>query len=177
MLACKTHGSTSCRARGDRNATEGDSVSLDRRDQHPAVRCDQKRQPGRRRWWQLLCRRAGTLGADHLPVRQTAPTDSNVLDCYARPRHAGPKRSFVPQTRGSRADPAAYRRMGDIRRKPGASRRTLAYSCSVRFLSGDGANLDYPVKTARSVDSDRVVACRFPGKEMSGMTNARSSVS
>ena len=70
-------------------------------------------------------------------------------------------RTFHAYARGNSADPAVHRRLGCVRRKPGASRRRLAYSCSGAFLSHHGYSLDYPVETAAQVDPDRLVSGRF----------------
>ena len=65
-------------------------------------------------------------------------------------------RTVASKTCRNRADSAAYRRLGDVRRKHGAGRRRMAYSRSGSILSVHGNNLDHPIETVDPMDSDRL---------------------
>ena len=67
------------------------------------------------------------------------------------------KPAFSAQARRNRADFASYRRLGCVRRKPGADRRGLAYFGPGTFLSCHGGSVDSPLETADQVDSNRIV--------------------
>jgi hypothetical protein len=64
---------------------------------------------------------------------------------------AAAARSFVAKARRNRADPAAHRFLGGVRRKLGADRRAMAYSRSGYILPNYGNNLDYPIETIDSL--------------------------
>jgi hypothetical protein len=66
----------------------------------------------------------------------------------------------------NRPDFAAHRRLGGVRRKPGADRRRLAYFGPGAFLSSDGARMDFAVETAREVDGNGFLSGRFALKQL-----------
>jgi len=66
-------------------------------------------------------------------------------------------RTIASKTCGNCSDPAAYRRLGDVRRKHGAGRRRMAYSRSGSILPCNGNNLDHPIETLDPMDSDRLL--------------------
>jgi hypothetical protein len=66
-------------------------------------------------------------------------------------------RTINPKTGWSRSHCGADRHLGGVRRKHGADRRPMAYSCSDDFLSSDGNSLDYPLETTDYVDRDGLV--------------------
>src|SRR5690242_5791250 len=59
--------------------------------------------------------------------------------------------------RRNHADSASHRPVGGVRRKLGAGRRPMAYSCSGSILSRYGNNLDHPIETIGEMDRDRIV--------------------
>jgi hypothetical protein len=75
-------------------------------------------------------------------------------------------RAFIAKTGGNRRHSAVDRRLGGVRRKPGASRRRLAYSRSGGILSDYGNCLDYPIETIGSMDTDWLISGRFVTREL-----------
>ena len=99
----------------------------------------------------------GPVGADDLPISDVRACDSCAADGA---RHG---RALLAQTGRNRADPAADRRLGGVRRKPGAGRRAMAYSGSGAILSVHGNSLDHPVETVGEMDRDRLVSDAIHG--------------
>jgi hypothetical protein len=87
-----------------------------------------------------------------------APVETRAETAARATGHAEPTAALSLRTerRRNRADPAFHRRLGDVRRKPGADRRAMAYSRSGSILPDHGNNLDYPFETIDSMDSDRL---------------------
>lgn len=129
--------------RGTCHAVQGNSVFVDRRAQRPAVHYDQKGQSRRRRWRQLLRFRPRTFRAHDLQL--AAKTFSSCFDMGCR--HGAISAAFYAEIGRNRTDFAAYRRLGGVRRKLGADRRTMACSRSIGLLSNHGNIVDYPVET------------------------------
>ena len=81
------------------------------------------------------------MGGSGCPQRKDAARDLNYcLNCDDRT-------AVIPKTCRDRPNPAVDRRLGDVRRKHGADRRTLAYSGSGAILPSDGSGVDYPIET------------------------------
>ena len=84
---------------------------------------------------------------DLLTVSLCSHSRKKITDGSADFYEAASQRTFSAETLRNRPHSAAHRRLGRVRRKPGADCRAMAYSRPSALLSRDGNCLDYPIET------------------------------